>query len=246
MTKRTKNPAPPSMVDAKPVERWKSCSICRPIPAASSEFWKGGETEGPGLPANSIKLEIIGWPYYDDSTSSSNSCIKRCPECGTCYQWSTEYEYLVNGSEDDIHLTRLSDEEGNKAVKLVLEAVDRAKQKFHNDGQACIPLLDAFDKTSGVVEVKKVTNASRFFYHYQLVYREDISFAIPALVKALLNHNHTPPKCDVGRELYWVLRDFANKAPANKKRILTLLGDLKFQETPLEVQDLIKDCIAVK
>nr|MDO8080521.1 hypothetical protein [Candidatus Freyarchaeota archaeon] len=66
-------------------EKIKNCSICRNIPPSSSEFWKGGELQSGGLPGAEIKLEVVGSPYYDDSTSYTHGCIKRCPECGTVY-----------------------------------------------------------------------------------------------------------------------------------------------------------------
>ena len=34
--------------------------------------------------------------------------LLRCPRCGTAYLYETDYEYLVNGTEDEQHLTRLS------------------------------------------------------------------------------------------------------------------------------------------
>ncbi len=40
--------------------------------------------------------------------------IKRCPECGTYYLYETDYEYLVNGSEDEQKLLRLTDLEADK------------------------------------------------------------------------------------------------------------------------------------
>jgi hypothetical protein len=37
--------------------------------------------------------------------------VRRCPACGTCYLFETDFEYLVGGSEDEQQLTRLSDAE---------------------------------------------------------------------------------------------------------------------------------------
>jgi len=141
----------------------------------------------------------------------SSCCIKRCPECGTVYLWEMEYEYLVNGSEDEITLTRLSEAEGEKAVQNVLESVKRAKQKFLNDAQAHLQAIEKF------TDQKQIKSTADFFYHHQLVYKEDISFAVPTLVKALVKHHHTDPECDVGRSLFWVLRQFAFKSETHKQ-----------------------------
>ena len=40
--------------------------------------------------------------------------LKQCPECGTYYLYRTDYEYLVNGSEDEEVLTRLKPEEATE------------------------------------------------------------------------------------------------------------------------------------
>jgi hypothetical protein len=70
-------------------------------------------------------LQKYGWP--DDNTylppaaaalvvvrdfrgsGSRELQLKRCPACGTHYLYRTDYEYLVNGTEDEEFLTRLTD-----------------------------------------------------------------------------------------------------------------------------------------
>jgi hypothetical protein len=215
-------------------EKYKNCSICRDIPPSSSEFWKGGELQSGGLPGVELKLEIVGSPYYDDSTSYTHSCIKRCPECGTIYLWEMEYEYLVNGSEDDITLTRLSEAEGEKAVQRVLEGVKQAKQRFWEDAQAHLQVLEK------LTNQQKIERAAGFFSYNQLIHKEDISFAVPALTKALEKHRHTEPKCDVGRSLFWVLREFADKDKTHKQQLLDLLQTVDPNETTPEVLELIQ------
>ncbi len=218
------------------VEKYKTCSICRNIPSSAAEFWKGGELQGDGLPGAERALKVVGSPYYNDSTSHTNSCIKRCPECGTIYQWEIEYEYLVNGSEDYITLTRLSEAEGEKAVQRVLKEVKRAKKKFRDDAQAHLQALDQ------LANQKQIQKAADYFYHHQLVYKEDISFAVPALTKALEKHSHTAPKCDVGRSLFWVLLEFADNDETHKQQLLDLLQAVDPNKNPPEVQELIQYC----
>ena len=200
----------------------------------SSEFWKGGETDGAGLPAASLKLEIVGAPYYDDSTSSSNRCIKQCPECGTCYRWETEYTYLVNGSEDDITLTRLSDAEGAEAVQKILASVERYKQQFQDEARMHVESLES------MTNQQKALNAAHFFSYNQTIHKEDITFAVPALVHAIVNHAHSSSKCGTGSSLYWVLWDFTRKDEVSKSSLIDLLGQVDANASPPEVQDLLK------
>ena len=83
-------------------QKWGKCTICKPIPDSSYAFWKGNELESGGIHPNENLLEIVGSPNFDDRTSYRHWCIKRCPNCKTCYKWDFNYEYLVNGTEDEI------------------------------------------------------------------------------------------------------------------------------------------------
>lgn len=40
--------------------------------------------------------------------------LQQCPECKTCYLYQTDYEYLVNGSEDEETLIRLTPAEAEE------------------------------------------------------------------------------------------------------------------------------------
>ena len=42
--------------------------------------------------------------------SSRKLQLQQCPQCATYYLYRTDYEFLVNGSEDEEELTRLTDE----------------------------------------------------------------------------------------------------------------------------------------
>jgi hypothetical protein len=205
-------------------------------PPIVSEFLKGGKPRSGVIYEAEKKLEVVGSPYYNDSTSHDNSCIKRCPECGTVYLWKFEYEWFVDGSEEEITLTRLSEAEGEKAVQEVLENVKRSKQKFLNDAQAHL------QKIENSTDQQQIKNTADFFYHHQLVHKEDISFAVPTLAKALVKHHHTEPKCDAGQSLYWTLLEFALKSETHKQQILDLLQTVNQNEKPPEVQELIQYC----
>jgi hypothetical protein len=55
-----------------------------------------------------IRLKVVRdfQPY-----GSRKLQLQQCPECGTYYLYRTDYEFLVNGSEDEEFLTRLTDNE---------------------------------------------------------------------------------------------------------------------------------------
>ncbi|MEX2680497.1 MAG: hypothetical protein Q6373_002780 [Candidatus Sigynarchaeota archaeon] len=212
---------------------WEGCSICSSIPDHSFEFWKGGESDGPGLPAASARLEIVGAPYFDDSTSGSNHCIKRCPECGTAYRWTTEYEYLVNGSEDDINLVRLSPEEGEKAVAEALHQAAVQKKLFQAEGARRVHLL----KTSTIDKV--ISEAVGYLDHGQLCHDEDITFAVPALVAAFPRHKHDAEDCYTGKQLIWALSRYAEKSKEHAKLVLDAVQGLAGQDVPPEIDELV-------
>ena len=68
----------------------------------------GHEADNTYLPAASGDLIVVKdfKPY-----SSRKLQLKRCPQCDTYYLYQTDYEFLVNGSEDEENLTRLTEEQ---------------------------------------------------------------------------------------------------------------------------------------
>jgi hypothetical protein len=60
------------------------------------------------LPAAAAQLRVLRdlRPY-----GSRKLQLQQCPECGTYYLYRTDYEYLVNGSEDKEYVTRLTDQQ---------------------------------------------------------------------------------------------------------------------------------------
>ncbi len=85
------------------------CSICSQLADQEYAFQKyGREEDNTCLPAASSSLAFVKdfQPY-----GSRKLQLWRCPQCGTYYLYRTDYEYLVNGSEDEEYLTRLTDEQ---------------------------------------------------------------------------------------------------------------------------------------
>ncbi|MHA1378559.1 MAG: pentapeptide repeat-containing protein [Candidatus Helarchaeota archaeon] len=214
---------------------YKTCPICKDIPDSCYAYWKGGVLESSPLPASEAKLEIVGAPIYDDSTSYSHSIIKRCPECGTCYNWRFEYEYLVNGSEDEITLTRLSKTEAKKRVKKIIQNVRMQYGLLKAKGVSKSELLE---KKLSNQELYDVVN---YFYHNQLVKDFDISYVVKYLVNALINHTHVKKDC-AGNYLLFTLSKFAEKKEKNNEKILNLLMNTTKKMYKPEVEELLKNC----
>lgn len=88
-----------------------SCSICGTIPESCDAFIKGGDIIR-HLPEAVSRLEIwseVPPGHQDHDVSTSDSHVKRCPECGAYFLYSCSYEYLVNGSDDEVVITRVRD-----------------------------------------------------------------------------------------------------------------------------------------
>lgn len=81
------------------------CEICRELRDVETSFYKWGwdEQDRPLPPAASrlVPAEAL------DSYEKERHHLKRCPLCGTFYQYDWTYEYLSNGSEDEERLVRL-------------------------------------------------------------------------------------------------------------------------------------------
>ena len=84
------------------------CSICSQLSDTEYASQKyGWEEHDTSLPAAASQLVVV----KDLKPDSSRSLIlKQCPECGTYYLYQSDYEYLVNGSEDSQTMTRLSND----------------------------------------------------------------------------------------------------------------------------------------
>jgi len=82
------------------------CSICSQLAVHESAFQKGGrEDEATYLPPASKKLQLVR-DFAPGSSCASQ--LLQCPECKTYYLYTSDYEFLVNGTEDSDLLTRLT------------------------------------------------------------------------------------------------------------------------------------------
>jgi hypothetical protein len=89
-----------------PHQQCKTCSSLRDEEHAFQKYgWEENDTY---LPAAAGHLSVVRdfRPY-----GSRKLQLQQCPECATYYLYATDYEYLVNGSEDEEKLTRLTEEQ---------------------------------------------------------------------------------------------------------------------------------------
>lgn len=223
--------------------RWRGCSICRELPANARESWSRGSCDQ-ALPAAASKLIVIGAPYFNDH-ADRGQCTKRCPECGTLYAWERDYEFEVAAMVDtiDVYLRRLDDGAGAAAVESALAEVARRKGQFQLDGARWVS--EALQSNDPVT----VERAVGELLHHQSLYDEDLSFAVPALVHALVLHKHTSgwirgpgykmPQCDLGRSVMSALETVAKRGAAQRELVLETLNLLKPGERRPETKELL-------
>jgi hypothetical protein len=91
----------------KPDAPHLSCKNCAHLLDEEYAYQKYGAPENDShLPAARHDLKIVkNFKPYD----SRKLQLRQCPECGTYYLYRSDYEYHVNGSEDEEFLTRLTD-----------------------------------------------------------------------------------------------------------------------------------------
>ncbi|MEW6364510.1 MAG: hypothetical protein AB1714_07710 [Acidobacteriota bacterium] len=85
------------------------CTACSSLRDKEYAFQKyGAEEDNTYLPAAAGDLKVVrDFRPYD----SRKLQLRQCSQCGTYYLYRTDYEYLVNGSEDEEFLTRLTQEQ---------------------------------------------------------------------------------------------------------------------------------------
>lgn len=96
------------------ISEWMNCRICSQLADqewASQKFgWEQNDTQ---LPAASNELKLIR-----DLKPNSERAFQlwQCPECKTYYRYESDYEYLVNGCEDEQSLKRLNAQEADELI----------------------------------------------------------------------------------------------------------------------------------
>ncbi len=193
------------------------------------------------LPRAESKLEIVGAPFYNDRTSQSHSCLKQCSKCGTYYNWSFSYEFLVNGTEDEIYLTRLTDEKGEKRAKNALAKIKSAEDKFRAEAESRVKTL-LTSKGKGIYGAANFLQGGQFLGH-------DIEFAALALLKALIRISKMDGDDDYLNQsaslIYFVLREVVKESQEVAREVFEILRSHKDKTTKnnkKQVDWLIEDC----
>jgi hypothetical protein len=82
------------------------CRICSQLGDSEYGFQKNGWPDNDShLPGAAYSLNVVRdfKPYSDRKLQ-----LRQCPDCQTYYLYTTDYEFLAGGSEDEQFLTRLT------------------------------------------------------------------------------------------------------------------------------------------
>jgi hypothetical protein len=96
------------------IDPHQQCEICSSLADWEYAMQKyGSEENDTHLPAAAGALKVVRdfRPY-----GTRKHQLWQCPSCGTYYLYRTDYEYLVNGSEDEEFLTRLTQEQAREEM----------------------------------------------------------------------------------------------------------------------------------
>lgn len=92
----------------------RGCAVCSSLADEEYAYQKfGSESGDTSLPAAAGRLVLV---RDLKPLSSRQEQLWQCPACGTYYLYRSDYEYLVNGSEDEQFLTRLTEAQAAEAL----------------------------------------------------------------------------------------------------------------------------------
>jgi hypothetical protein len=107
-----------------------SCPVCSKIPAYAERFEKHGDIVRDDVPKEVERLRV----FIDFGPRLAVDRVERCPVCDGLYEVHEEYEYLVNGSEDElIYRTADADAVARHAAWLAEHLEGPAELRF--DGE---------------------------------------------------------------------------------------------------------------
>lgn len=83
------------------------CPLCSQLKDVETSFAKylAPQHDRP-LPEAAARLVVL--PAIDPAVDPERAHVRRCPQCGTFYRYLQSHEYMINGTEDQEELTRLS------------------------------------------------------------------------------------------------------------------------------------------
>ena len=122
---------------------WQECPICSRLQPVESSYFKylAPEFDSP-LPATAARLTVLPAMAGEDLEKRHT---RRCPECGTLYDYLSYHEYSINGSEDCEELTRLDPEQASAFIlsrARILEELRREIGMLESAAGATGDLID--------------------------------------------------------------------------------------------------------
>ncbi len=119
------------------------CPICSPLKDVQTSFYKyeAPQYDTP-LPAAAAQLVMVKDLSLEDTEKAH---MRRCPGCGRLYSYLFTYEYMVNGSEDEEELTRLTEPEAAAYIRAQSQWLEGMRQAVLLFRQGAGSLVDYID-----------------------------------------------------------------------------------------------------
>ena len=121
------------------------CAICSQLKPVEKSFSKyaAPEQDHP-LPAAAAQLVII--KDLSGRENEERHHVRLCPACGALYSYDFSYEYLVNGSEDEEVLSRLTADEAAVYCRSRVRYLEALRQDIDRLESAAGALGDYLDR----------------------------------------------------------------------------------------------------
>lgn len=179
----------------KQCETRKKCSFCQTLPD-DLIVNTGGEDR---FPDAFYKLAIFENPRYESEFNQSD--FRRCPECGTYFQWINLPEMYGAGNNDNERLIRLSDRV-SRLLDKIFSATQEENSELNNIGE----YFDHFPQDILLKALEmRVATAPKVVAPF-----------VPELVRFLVKSDKNSP---VSR----LLRDYISNKPERVKEIVKAL-----------------------
>jgi hypothetical protein len=119
------------------------CPICSQLRDIETSFYKyaAPDYDRP-LPAAAAHLQRV---QFLDEEDAERRHVRRCPSCASLYTYLLSYEYLVNGSEDEETLTRLTPDEAAAYHRQQARRLEALRQEIDDLQGAAGSLGDYID-----------------------------------------------------------------------------------------------------
>ena len=122
----------------------KICAICSQLGDVERSFSKYGAPEyDRPFPEAVSRLVIMDIPREPDPDKRH---VRRCPLCGTLYAYLFSYEYLMNGSEDEEELNRMSPEQQRECLRTRCLSLESLRREIENTEDAAASMGGYMDR----------------------------------------------------------------------------------------------------